>query len=59
MYLSTICRRHIQWWLDNLQDICKLILHGKPDEDFLQLVQKLVGVRMIKLSTLGQEGIGQ
>ena len=52
IYLSTICRRH-------LQNICKLILHGKPDKNFLQLVQMLVGVRMIKLSTLGQEGIGQ
>ena len=57
MFLSTTCHRHIQWWLDNLQDSFKLISHGKPD--FLQIVQKLVRVHMIKPLTLGQEGIGQ
>ena len=30
MIISRSCKSHIQWWIDNLKVIFKLISHGKP-----------------------------
>ena len=33
MKISSSCRRHIQWWIDNLEASFKLISHGKPNKE--------------------------
>ena len=33
MKISSSCRGHIQWWIDNLEASFKLISHGKPNKE--------------------------
>ena len=33
MIISSYCKSHIQWWIDNLEVSLKLISHGKPDRE--------------------------
>ena len=33
MIISRSCKRHIQWWIDNLEVSFKLISHGKPNRE--------------------------
>ena len=59
MIISSSCKSHIQWCIDNLEVSFKLIAHGKPNREIYTDSSKTDWGRMTKLKTSVQKDIGQ
>ena len=57
MFIFRSCKRHIQWWIDNLKVSIKVISHGKPNREIYTDSSKTGWGRMTKLKTYVQGDI--